>query len=266
MKRGFFIGEANMRNIKIVLEYDGTDFVGWQRQANGRSVQEEIENVLRTVTDEYVVITGSGRTDAGVHARGQVANFKIESAITVNDLRRALNGLLSDEIVVHSVEEVDERFSARYSARERTYRYFISRTATAINRRFCWQLFYPLDIGLMNQANGLVVRTKDFQSFCRANAGVDNFLCNVFEARWEERSPGDLVFVIRANRFLHGMVRALVGTIVDVGRGYLSLEEFQRIIEAKDRRRAGMAAPPQGLFLEEVLYEESAQMHLQPSN
>jgi len=266
MNRGFFIGEVNMRNIKIVLEYDGTDFVGWQRQASGRSVQEEIETVLRTVTDEYVTITGSGRTDAGVHARGQVANFKIESAISVGDLRRALNGLLSDEVVVHSIEEVDDRYSARYSARERAYRYFISTTPTAINRRFCWQLFYPLDIELMNQASGLIVRTKDFQSFCRANSGVDNFLCNIFEARWDEQPPASLVFLVRANRFLYGMVRALVGTMVDVGRGYLSLEEFEGIIEAKDRRKAGMAAPPQGLFLEEVLYEENSQTRSHNSN
>ena len=243
-----------MRNIKIVLEYDGTDFVGWQRQANGRSVQEELETVLRLLTDEFVTITGAGRTDAGVHARGQVANFKIESSITVNDLQRALNGLLSDEIIVHSTEEVPERFSARYGARERFYRYFISRTPTAINRKFCWQLFYPLDVEVMNDASSLVRQTKDFQSFCKVNSGVDNYLCSIVEAQWNAVSPRELVFSIRSNRFLHGMVRALVGTIVDAGREHISIEEFEEIINAKDRRRAGMAAPPQGLFLEEVVY------------
>ena len=243
-----------MRNIKIVLEYDGTDFVGWQRQANGRSVQEELETVLRMVTDEFVTVTGAGRTDAGVHARGQVANFKIESSITVNDLQRALNGLLSDEILVHSAEEVPEKFSARYSARERFYRYFISRTPTAIERKFCWQLFYPLNVELMNQASGLIRQTKDFQSFCKVNSGVDNYLCIIAEAEWNELASRELVFSIRSNRFLHGMVRALVGTIVDVGREHISMEEFTEIINAKDRRRAGMAAPPQGLFLEEVVY------------
>ncbi len=243
-----------MRNIKIVLEYDGTDFVGWQRQANGRSVQEELETVLRMVTDEFVTVTGAGRTDAGVHARGQVANFKIESSITVNDLQRALNGLLSDEILVHSAEEVPEKFSARYSARERFYRYFISRTPTAIERKFCWQLFYPLNVELMNQASSLIRQTKDFQSFCKVNSGVDNYLCIIAEAEWNELSSRELVFSIRSNRFLHGMVRALVGTIVDVGREHISIEEFTEIINAKDRRRAGMAAPPQGLFLEEVVY------------
>ncbi len=243
-----------MRNIKIIVEYDGTDFVGWQRQPNGRSVQEEIETILRMLTDEHVIITGAGRTDAGVHARGQAANFKIESSIAAADLHRALNGLLSDEIVVHSAEEVPEEFSARYSARERFYRYFISRTPTAIERKFCWQLSYPLNAGLMNQASSLVRQTKDFQSFCKVNSGVDNYLCNIFEAGWSEPSSRELVFSIRSNRFLHGMVRALVGTIVDVGREHISVNEFREIINAKDRREAGMAAPPQGLFLEEVVY------------
>jgi tRNA pseudouridine38-40 synthase len=243
-----------MRNIKIVLEYDGTDFVGWQRQANGRSVQEELETVLRLLTDEFVTVTGAGRTDAGVHARGQVANFKIESSISMNDLQRALNGLLSDEIVVHSAEEVPDKFSARYSARERFYRYFISRTPTAIERKYCWQLFYPLNVEMMNRASSLVLQTKDFQSFCKANSGVDNYLCTIVEAQWNETSSRELVFSIRANRFLHGMVRALVGTLVDVGREHISIEEFKEIIDAKDRQSAGMAAPPQGLFLEEVVY------------
>ena len=243
-----------MRNIKIVLEYDGSDFVGWQRQANGRSVQEEIETVLRMLTDEIVTITGAGRTDAGVHARGQVANFKIESSISLNDLQRALNGLLSDEIVVHSAEEVPEKFSARYSARERFYRYFISRTPTAIDRKFCWQLSYPLNIELMNRASSIVRQTNDFQSFCKVNSGVDNYVCTIVEAEWTAKSTRELIFSIRSNRYLHGMVRTLVGTIVDVGREHIGIEEFEAIINAKDRRRAGMAAPPQGLFLEEVVY------------
>ncbi|MGA9405868.1 MAG: tRNA pseudouridine(38-40) synthase TruA [Bacteroidota bacterium] len=254
MNRGFFFDEGQMRNIKIIVEYDGTDFVGWQRQVNGRSVQEELETILRMVTDEIVAVTGAGRTDAGVHARGQVANFKIESPINVNDLHRALNGLLSDEIVIQSTEEVPEQFSARYSARERLYRYFISRTPSAIARKFCWQLFYPLDVALMNHASSLVRQTKDFQSFCKVNSGVENYLCNIIEAEWSEPSSRELVFSIRSNRFLHGMVRALVGTIVDVGREHISLGEFKEIIDAKDRREAGMAAPPQGLFLEEVVY------------
>ena len=243
-----------MRNIKIVFEYDGTDFVGWQRQAEGRTVQEEIEAVLQNVTEELISVVGAGRTDAGVHARGQVANFKTQSNIAASDLHRALNGLLPDDIVVHSAEEVDERFSARYSARERHYQYFISRAASAIRRRFCWQLFYPLNIELMNEAGSIIMKTKDFQSFCKANSGVDNYLCTIQQAEWIQPSASKMIFSIRANRFLHGMVRAIVGTIVDVGREYISLQDFEKIIDARDRQKAGMAAPPQGLFLEEVLF------------
>ena len=243
-----------MRNIKILLEYDGSEFVGWQRQAHGRSVQEEIETVLRTVTEEFVTIVGAGRTDAGVHARGQVANFKIESGIAVNDLHRALNGLLPEDIVVQTTEEVAADFSARYSARERRYHYYISRTPTAIRRKFSWQLFYPLNFDLMNEAGRYLVATKDFQSFCKVSSEVDNYLCNVMHAEWSELSPMAYVFSIRANRFLHSMVRTIVGTLVDVGREFITLQQFRDVVEAKDRRKAGMAAPPQGLFLEEVIY------------
>lgn len=244
-----------MRNIKILLEYDGTDFVGWQRQAVGRSVQEEIESVLENVTDELINVVGAGRTDAGVHARGQVANFKLRSTIAVSDLQRALNALLPDDIVVHSAEEVDEQFSARYSARERFYRYFIYRKATALQRRFCWQLFYPLDLDVMNAAAKLLIAERDFGSFCKADSGVDNFVCKIVQAEWSQPSSTEIVFALRANRFLRGMVRAIVGTIVDVGREALTLQDFENIIAAGDRRKAGMAAPPQGLFLEEVLYQ-----------
>ena len=205
------------------------------------------------LTDELVTVTGAGRTDAGVHARGQAANFKIESSISAADLQRALNGLLADDIVVHSAEEVPEQFSARYSARERFYRYFISRIPTAVERRYSWQLSYPLNVETMNEASAVIRETKDFQSFCKVNSGVDNYLCTVVQAEWTVRSPRELVFSVRSNRFLHGMVRALVGTIVDVGREHISIEEFKEIINAKDRRSAGMAAPPQGLFLEEVV-------------
>ncbi len=254
-ERGFFFNrEACMRNIKIIIEYDGTDFVGWQRQAEGRTVQEEIESVLQNVTEELITVVGAGRTDAGVHARGQVANFKTQSSIAASDLHRALNGLLPDDIVVHSAEEVDEKFSARYSARERHYRYFISRAASAIQRRFCWQLFYPLNLDLMNEAGRIILKTKDYQSFCKANSGVDNYLCNIQQAEWIQSSPSEMIFSVRANRYLHGMVRAIVGTIVDVGREFITLQDFEQIIEARDRRKAGMAAPPQGLFLEEVLF------------
>jgi tRNA pseudouridine38-40 synthase len=243
-----------MRNIKIIIEYDGTDFVGWQRQAKGRSVQGVIEEAITQVTHESVSIVGAGRTDAGVHARGQTANFPLSSSIAVNDLLRALNGVLPEEVVIHHVEEVPETFSARYSAKERIYQYYISQERTAIDRKICWQVFYHLDFAAMNEAARILLGTHDFQSFCTASFEQKNFLCMVLEAEWNQSENNRWVFIIRANRFLHGMVRAIVGTLIDVGRGKISIEEFAGIIQSKDRRRASMAAPANGLVLEKVVY------------
>ncbi|MEW5797451.1 MAG: tRNA pseudouridine(38-40) synthase TruA [Bacteroidota bacterium] len=241
------------RNIKLTIEYDGTDFVGWQRQPNGRSVQQVLEEAIQQVIQEKVSLVGAGRTDSGVHARGQAANFFSHSTLTTSDLYRALNGVVPDDIIVHSVEEVDEKFSARYSAKEREYRYYIAQKPTAINRKYSWRLNYDLDISIMNGVSKKILGTHDFQSFCKAESNVDHFICNVFHAEWY-REASTLIFEIRANRFLHGMVRALVGTIVNVGRGYTPADNFETIILAKDRTKAGQAAPPHGLFLERVIY------------
>jgi len=241
------------RNIKLVIEYDGTDFVGWQRQVNGRSVQEVIEKSIGQFTQEKVNLVGAGRTDSGVHARGQVANFFSSSSFTTNDFYRALNGILPEDVVIHSAEEVDESFSARYSARGREYKYFISRTPTAIGRKYSWRLGYQLDVEKMNVACREILGSHDFQSFCKSEADVDHYLCNIVESYWKEEER-KLVLTIRANRFLHGMVRALVGTMVNVGRGYTSSNEFREIFELKDRTKAGQSAPPQGLFLDRVIY------------
>ncbi len=261
-----------MRNIKIIIEYDGTDFIGWQRQAKGRSVQALIEEAVAQVTQESISVVGAGRTDAGVHARGQAANFLLNSAVAEKDLLRALNGVLPEDIVVRHLEEVPEKFSARYSAKERIYHYYISQQRTALDRKMCWQIFYELDFTVMNEAARLLLGTHDFQSFCTSSFEQKNpavrdavkrhFLCTVFEAEWKlkmapkatQPENGKAVFVIRANRFLHGMVRAIVGTLIDVGRGKISVEEFAGIIQAKDRRRASMAAPAKGLVLEKVVY------------
>jgi tRNA pseudouridine38-40 synthase len=241
------------KNFKIVIEYDGTDFVGWQRQANGRSVQETIENALEKIVQQNVGIVGAGRTDSGVHARGQVANFSIDTSISPKELSRALNGVLPDDVAIRSVNEADLDFSARYSATAREYGYYISRVPTAINRRYSWSLGYQLDVPAMNSLCGEFIGKHDFQSFCKADSSADNYLCTVMDASWSERE-GSLLFTIRANRFLHGMVRALVGTMVDIGRGHRSPGNFSEILSSKKRTKAGQSAPPHGLFLERVIY------------
>jgi tRNA pseudouridine38-40 synthase len=243
-----------MRNIKLTLEYDGTDFVGWQVQPNGRSVQEELERALAQILQHTITTYAAGRTDSGVHARGQVVNVKTQKAIVPEILHKSLNALLPDDVAVLSVEEVPEHFHARYSAVARRYRYFIAQRPLAVMRRFVWPLQYPLSFELMNSCAASIVGEHDFQSFCKAEAEVDHYRCTVKHASWIQKD-GLVVFDITANRFLHGMVRALVGTMVDVGRGYTPYEDFERIIVARDRRAAGMAAPAKGLFLEEVFYD-----------
>lgn len=242
-----------MRNIKLTLEYDGTDFVGWQIQPNGRSVQEELEKALRQILQEKCKTNAAGRTDSGVHARGQVANFFTSKEVSPSQLVKSLNGVLPEDVVVLKAEEVDERFHARYSAQSRRYRYIISRTPTALLRKYSWPIGYRLDIASMERCAEAILGEHDFQSFCKAEADVDHYRCVVHTAAWKEMNS-ILEFDITANRFLHGMVRALVGTIVDVGRGYTSFEEFREILEARNRNAAGMAAPSKGLFLEEVMY------------
>jgi tRNA pseudouridine38-40 synthase len=241
------------KNFKIVIEYDGTDFVGWQRQTNGRSVQETIENALEKIVQQNIGIVGAGRTDSGVHARGQVANFTLETLLTPSELFRALNGVLPDDVAILSVNEAENDFSARYSATAREYGYYISRVPTAINRRYSWSLGYQLDVPAMNLVCRELIGRYDFQSFCKADSSVDNYFCTVMDASWSERESS-LLFTIRANRFLHGMVRALVGTMVDIGRGHLSAGNFAEILSSKNRTKAGQSAPPHGLFLERVIY------------
>ena len=242
-----------MRTLKLTIEYDGTDFVGWQSQAEGRTIQDEITKVLEQVLQRPTTLIGAGRTDSGVHARGQVASFRTESQLGTGSLLSALNGLLPDDIVIRSVEEAPSDFHARYSARERVYRYTISLAPAALGRRYQWFVKYDLHPGSMNQAAALVKGDHDFEAFSRFDPEAKHYLCSVTSSAWTAMTDR-LQYEICGNRFVHGMVRALVGTMVDVGRGYTSVEAFADILAARDRRRAGMAAPAQGLVLEEVRY------------
>jgi tRNA pseudouridine38-40 synthase len=242
-----------MRNMKLLIEYEGTHYAGWQRQENAGTVQGEIESALRQMLQEKVGVIGAGRTDAGVHARGQVANFHTGSALSCPEIGRGLNALLPDDIVIHRVEEAPPDFHARYSARGRCYSYAIARERTAMLRNVTWFVGYPLDLDAMRKAAAAITGPHEFGSFCKGQAEVDGYRCDVSTACWEEHQS-HLTLHIQADRFLHGMVRSLVGTMVDVGRGYTSLEEFSSIIAKNDRRAGGANAPARGLTLESVLY------------
>ncbi len=242
-----------MTNIRLLLEYDGTDYVGWQFQTNGRSVQEEIEKAIQQILQSDVRITGAGRTDSGVHARGQVANFLTERHVDLVLFARSVNAVLPHTIRIKEAAEVPGKFNARFDAKIRRYSYYISQEPTAIHRNFCWQVFQKLDFELLQQCAKQIIGEHGFRSFCKVAEDGHHHRCTVYSAAWGKKD-GLLVFEISANRFLHGMVRTLVGTMVNIGRGHTAIDEFTAILEAKDRSAAGMAAPAKGLFLEEIFY------------
>jgi len=244
---------APLRNIRILLEYDGSAYAGWQRQEGDPSIQEAVENAVAELLGGRVAVTGAGRTDAGVHARGQVANFHTSSDMECRRIAGGLNALLAGDIAVLGCDEVHPSFHSRFDAVGRRYGYTITTVPTAIDRGRAWRVKYRLDPEPMGEAAASIVGRHDFTSFCRAGSGARHHLCDVREASWTA-DPGRLHFRIVADRFLHGMVRALVGTMVDVGRGFISVPEFRRVLEGRDRSLAGPSAPAAGLVLEQVYY------------
>jgi len=241
------------RNIKLEIEYEGTDFSGWQIQPKLRTVQGEIQDKLQTILGHKINLIGAGRTDVGVHALGQAANFKTTSEVSKNSIINGLNGLLPDDIVIKRIEEVDLNFNSRYDAKSRLYKYRIYLGRTAILRKYVWEVLYSLNLENIFEATKKIEGEHDFSSFCVAESTKDNNACRVFSAIWE-KSEDELIFKIEADRFLHAMVRSLVGTLVEVGRGYFSASDFVNIMEAKDRKKAGPTAPACGLYLVEVKY------------
>jgi tRNA pseudouridine38-40 synthase len=242
-----------MRNIKLIVEYDGTDFLGWQVQAEGRTVQGDISAALNQILREPVNLIGAGRTDTGVHARGQVANFRTTSPMEPQAVMHALNGVLKPDVSILAAEEVPEAFHSRYDAIERMYRYHLSTVPSALSRFREWYVAYKLDFDLLQRGAGVVSGFHDFTSFSKGGTEVRQYTCDVRKSIWS-REGGRFVYEIRADRFVRGMVRALVGNMVDLARGYITATEFAEILECRDRSKAGMAAPPHGLFLEEVVY------------
>ncbi len=239
----------------IVCEYDGTAYHGWQRQPNGISIQEALEEKIGIITQEEIRLTASGRTDAGVHALNQVANFKTKSAIGCENLLKGINSLLPEDIVVKVLRDADQEFHARYSAKSKVYVYrlFNNPVRSALCRNYSWHLRAPLDLGAMGQAARLLEGTHDFSSFCAAGGDAEDHVRTV-TATSVEMAGGMISFTIEANGFLRYMVRNIVGLLVDVGRGITTPTGFKEIMDAKDRTKAGITAPPQGLFLREVRY------------
>ena len=238
----------------VTLSYDGTRYHGWQIQPNGDSIQERLQGALSTLLRAEISVTGAGRTDAGVHARMMVAHFDYEEALDGQQLCYKLNRLLPYDIAVQKVEQVADDLHARFSATSRTYHYYIHTVKDPFSRAYSCELHYPLDFKKMNEAAAMLLNYEDFGAFCKSGADVKTTLCQVTAAEWHQTSPSTWYFEITANRCLRNMVRAVVGTLVDVGRGRLSLEEFQKVIEGKRRTEAGESMPGNALFLEDIKY------------
>ena len=248
----------------IQLSYDGTGYHGWQVQPNGVSVQEVLQKALSTLLRQPTEVTGAGRTDAGVHASMMVAHFDWPAAhegegyeempLDCTQLTYKLNRLLPPDVAVQAVRPVGPEMPARFSATRRTYHYYIHTRKDPFLRGYSWQVNVPLDFALMNEAAQVLLEYSDFTSFSKTGTDVKTNICQLTEARWEQLKPGEWRFTVSANRFLRNMVRAIVGTLVEVGRHRMTISQMRHAIEAKDRQRAGESVPGHALYLTNIEY------------
>ncbi len=248
-----------MRNIKLTIEYDGKDFNGWQKQQNKLNIQGEIERAIEVVTGERVNLIASGRTDAGVHAIGQVANFKIEKDIPIQKIPYALNSQLKKSIRIKSAQEVDEQFHSRYTCKRKTYRYVInnSEQGSAIYRNMQYHFPNKLNADKMNRAVKYLIGEHDFKSFKASGTSSKSSVRTIFDAKvYRDKEDNEIIKIeLTGNGFLYNMVRIIAGTLLDVGEEKIEPEKVKEILEAKNRLEAGKTLPATGLFLINVEYE-----------
>lgn len=235
------------------ISYNGKKYHGWQSQPNVQGVQEIVEKGLSTLLRTAIPITGSGRTDTGVHCVKQYFHCDIEKEFVAEKLMINLNIFLPRDIAIHAIRAVKPDANARYDAYERTYKYHITRIKDPLRVGLAYYYFKDLDVALMNKAAELLQGSHDFECFSKVHTDVNHFICDLKKAKWNQ-TGSSLVFTITANRFLRGMVRAIIGTLLDVGTGKITVKEFQDILKSKDRKKAGMNVPAEGLYLMEVKY------------
>lgn len=239
---------------KLTFEYDGTDFNGWQKQPEGRTVQGVIEKALSTFYQQKISIVGQGRTDSGVHAKGQVAHTNLPPSYSISRLHRALSGLLPIDVALKHAKKVDENFHARFHAKSRRYQYLVLEKPSPIQRNYSWQTFKPISFDLLKDCADAILGEHDFVNFCIPpdQPGMTT-ICTINKSSWEKRDQ-KLIYEIEGNRFLRHLVRRLVGTMVQVADGTISKSEFHDLLSGKETNRKGHAAPAKGLTLMEVSY------------
>ena len=241
----------------IYLAYNGTNYCGWQNQPNGISIQQKIEEALNTLLRKPIPVTGAGRTDAGVHARLMVAHFDYEAeTVDLQTLTEKLNCLLPADIAIYKIIRVLQEAHARFDAISRTYKYYICKEKDPFNYPFHYRVASLPDFGKMNEAAAILQEYTDFTSFSKLHTDVMTNNCKIVHAEWKQET-NCWAFTIQADRFLRNMVRAIVGTLLEVGRGKLSLDDFRKIIESKNRGNAGTSVPGNALFLEDIEYPQS---------
>lgn len=245
-----------MRNIKLTIEYDGKEYNGWQKQPNKLNIQGEIERAIQNITGEEVELYASGRTDAGVHALGQVANFKTESKIPIEKIAIAINSQVKNSIRIVKAEEVGENFHSRYNCKQKTYRYVINNSpyGSAVYRNLEYHMPVKLNVEAMKTAISYFEGEHDFKAFKSSGTSSKSSVRVIYKAFLKEEN-NRIIIELTGNGFLYNMVRIIAGTLVDVGLGKLAPDSIPDIIESKDRTRAGKTFPPQGLFLVKVEYE-----------
>ena len=243
-----------IKNFKFIISYDGTNLKGWQFQPNVRTVQGDIENKLsKLFKGQRINLIGSGRTDSGVHALGQVANIFLDTNWSNDNIKNALNANLENDIYVKTVVQIDDGFHARFSAINRSYKYFVRKDFCPSDRFFSWETRNKIDLNILDDCALLILNNQDFANFCKANAEVKSKKCKIIESNWQQKNE-KFIFSIKANRFLHHMVRFLVGTMLEVSRGRIPLVEFENMLKLKPTQYKVLCAPSRGLFLDKVIY------------
>ena len=238
----------------IELAYKGTHYHGWQFQPNATSVQETLDKALSLILKKEIAIVGAGRTDAGVHAKQMFAHFDFDEVIDVPHVVRKLNSYLPKDIAIYTIHPVHDEAHARFDAKKRTYEYHIHTHKNAFESDDSWYHPYYLNVEKMNEACQLLFNYTDFECFSKVHTDVNTFNCTIFEAQWQKNND-TLIFTISADRFLRNMVRAIVGTMISIGMGKITIADFIQIIESKDRNKAGFSVPAHGLYLTKVEYE-----------